>query len=257
MLQWHPHLHILLTDGGFSDGAFRALSAWDGQTVMRLFRERLLARLEEKHAVSRELVAKVMAWRHSGFSVHLGDAIAREDAQALEDLAGYVVRNPLSLKRLVYLDGRQAVIYRGLRPNPRLGRNFESMDPLDWLARMTDHIPDPHRHRTLFYGHYANRVRGGRRKEPLDPVESEAGAKRRCSANWARLIAKVYEVDPLTCRDCGGGAQDHRLPHRPGGHPEDPRPPGPEPGRGRESCWRWRTARQCEPGPFHVARPAA
>jgi hypothetical protein len=145
-----------------------------------------------------------MAWRHSGFSVHLGDAIAREDAQALEDLAGYVVRNPLSLKRLVYLDGRQAVIYRGLRPNPRLGRNFESMDPLDWLARMTDHIPDPHRHRTLFYGHYANRVRGGRRKEPLDPVESEAGAKRRCSASWARLIAKVYEVDPLTCRDCGG-----------------------------------------------------
>jgi hypothetical protein len=27
--------------------------------------------------------------------------------------------------------------------------------PLEWLARMTDHIPDPHRHRTLFYAHYA------------------------------------------------------------------------------------------------------
>ena len=44
MLQRHPHLHLLLTDGGFSDGAFRALSAWDGQTVMRLFR--VLAGLE-------------------------------------------------------------------------------------------------------------------------------------------------------------------------------------------------------------------
>jgi hypothetical protein len=29
--------------------------------------------------------------------------------QAIEDLAGYVVRKPLSLKRLVYLDGQQAV----------------------------------------------------------------------------------------------------------------------------------------------------
>jgi hypothetical protein len=74
------------------------------------------------------------------------------------------------------------------------------MDPLDWLARMTDHIPDPHRHRTLFYGHYANRARGGRRKEPLEAAGSEASPKRRRSPSWARLIAKVYQVDPLRCR---------------------------------------------------------
>jgi hypothetical protein len=183
---------------------FRLLGAWDGQAVMRLFRERLLTRLAAKHALSHELAAKVTAWRHPGYSVHLGDAIPPGDAQAIEDLAGYVVRNPLSLKRLVYLDGQQAVIYRGLRPNPRLGRDFESMDPLSWLARMTDHIPDPHRHRTLFYGHYANRVRGGRRKEPLGAVESTAPVKRRCSPSWARLIAKVHQADPLVCRDCGG-----------------------------------------------------
>jgi hypothetical protein len=36
------------------------------------------------------------------------------------------------------------------------------MNPLEWLARMSDHIPDPGRHRTLFFGHYANRVRGER-----------------------------------------------------------------------------------------------
>ena len=28
--------------------------------------------------------------------------------------------------------------------------------------------------------------------------------KRRCSASWARLIAKVFQADPLTCRECGG-----------------------------------------------------
>jgi hypothetical protein len=44
--------------------------------------------------------------------------------------------------------------------NPFLGRNFEAMDPLEWLARLSDHIPDPGQHRTLFYGEYSNRVRG-------------------------------------------------------------------------------------------------
>jgi len=35
---------------------------------MRLFRERLLARLIEKHAISRELATKLMAWRHPGYA---------------------------------------------------------------------------------------------------------------------------------------------------------------------------------------------
>ena len=44
--------------------------------------------------------------------------------------------------------------------NHSLGRNFEAMDPLEWLARISDHIPDPGQHRTLFYGDYSSRVRG-------------------------------------------------------------------------------------------------
>ncbi len=34
--------------------------------------------------------------------------------------------------------------------NPSLGRNFEAMDPLEWRARLADHIPDPGKHRTHF-----------------------------------------------------------------------------------------------------------
>ncbi len=43
-------------------------------------------------------------------------------------------------------------------------RNLEALDPLEWLARMSDHISDPGQHRTILYGVYANRVRGGRQQ---------------------------------------------------------------------------------------------
>jgi hypothetical protein len=33
---------------------------------MRLFRERLLARLVEAHAVSQELVSRLLSWKHPG-----------------------------------------------------------------------------------------------------------------------------------------------------------------------------------------------
>ncbi len=69
-----------------------------------------------------------------------------------------MARAPLSLKKLVYLDGRKAVLYRS-RMNPFLGRNFEAMDPLEWLARLADHIPDTGKHRTHSCGFYASRVR--------------------------------------------------------------------------------------------------
>ena len=92
---------------------------------MRLFRERLLQRLLEHHAISRELVAKLLEWRHPGFSAHVGEAIPPEDTRATDDIACYLVRNPLSLKKLVYLDGEKAVLYRS-KMNPRLGRNFEA-----------------------------------------------------------------------------------------------------------------------------------
>ncbi len=35
---------------------------------MKLFRERLLARLIERHAISQDLDRKFFAWRHPGFS---------------------------------------------------------------------------------------------------------------------------------------------------------------------------------------------
>jgi hypothetical protein len=64
-----------------------------------------------------------------GLSGARREPISADDTQALENLAGYVVRNPLSLHRLVYLDGQQAVIYKELTDNPTLGRNFGNDGP--------------------------------------------------------------------------------------------------------------------------------
>ena len=58
--------------------------------------------------------------------------------------------------------------------------------------------------RTLFYGYYANRVRGDRApEEPKEASEEKLAKKRRCSASWARLISRVFHADPLACRKCG------------------------------------------------------
>jgi hypothetical protein len=87
----------------------------------------------------------------------------------------------------------------------------ETIDPLEFLARIVTHIPDKGQVMTRYYGWYANRPRGVRRKlaagpeeTPIKFAEREDLKLREARRRWAELLRKVFEVDPLKCPACGG-----------------------------------------------------
>ena len=45
-----------------------------------------------------------------------------------------------------------------------VARNFQVFDPLDFIAELTQHIPDPRRHLVRYFGFYSNKARGRRAK---------------------------------------------------------------------------------------------
>ena len=57
-----------------------------------------------------------------------------------------------------------------------------------------------------YYGHNSNASRGYRRKKNLDDlIPSILGPiDLKPNRTWARLIQKIYAVDPLTCSKCQG-----------------------------------------------------
>ena len=81
------------------------------------------------------------------------------------------------------------------------------MDYLEFIARVTSHIPDKGQVMVRYYGLYANAHRGRVRKASLNPLVLrmvEDDLKRIPSKGWAEMIRKVYEVDPMVCPRCGG-----------------------------------------------------
>ena len=84
------------------------------------------------------------------------------------------------------------------------------MDPLEFLARVTAHIPDKHQVMTRYSGWYANRVRGRRRRAEVSEgaavvvAPCERVPLREAQRRWAELLRRSYEVDPLTCPACSG-----------------------------------------------------
>jgi hypothetical protein len=203
-LGYHPHLHILVSDGCFHGSDIFSVSApVDSKTLEMLFRHNVLKMLLKKGKISRDLIALMDKWRHTGFNVFIGPQILPGDETAMENLARYIIRASFSQERMTYFQETAQVEYRS-----RDGTKTKLFDALEWLAAMCSHVPNKGEQMVRYYGYYSNVSRGKRKKSDaddaipciLEPELTDRGFRR----NWARLIQKIYEVDPLVCPKCFG-----------------------------------------------------
>ena len=84
----------------------------------------------------------------------------------------------------------------------KIQRNFEVSSPCDFIARLTQHIPDKSFQLVRYYGWYSNKMHGHRLKQtdagPVEVLESEvmdvSAYKPRpiLSKKWRELIQKVW-----------------------------------------------------------------
>jgi hypothetical protein len=167
---FNPHCHALVSDGAFSaDGSFLPLPSLDASAVMQLFRRLLLLRLHQTERLSESFMQNLLSWVHPGFSVYAGPPVEASELTSLESQARYITRPALAMDALHKLDDGSLALETP--PDPRTGATWILLDPLEWIHRITSHIPDPRRHCQRFYGAYSNRAR-----VPLSPAEGQSAA---------------------------------------------------------------------------------
>jgi hypothetical protein len=144
----------------------------------------------------------MLAWPHSGFHVHDGVCVAADERDFAVRLARYCARNPVALGRMEYHEQDSTVTYHSDKPTgPTAGS--ETVDALEFLARVVSHIPNKGQVLQRYYGWYASRVRGMRRKateageeHPTVCVDPEPEALSEAGRRWAELLRRIFEVDP-------------------------------------------------------------
>jgi hypothetical protein len=145
------------------------------------------------------------------------------DHTARQALAQYIARAPLSLQKLTYDRVGGKVLYHTTY-NPYLKQNTSLWSAPDFIAHLTQFIPPWGVRYIHYYGLYSSRCKArwqrcphvarvapqGWRLSHAEPMPPQAEASEpmtvphaACRSAWARLIAKVYEVDPLLCPRCG------------------------------------------------------
>ncbi len=203
-LGFHPHLHILVSDGCFHDNdMFSVSSTVDTKTLEQIFRHKVLKMLLKKGKITQDMISLLDKWRHSGFNVFCGPRIRPGDEEAMENLARYIIRASFSQERMTYLPEEAKVVYKS-----KDGNEEKVFEALEWLAAMCSHVPNKGEQMVRYYGYYSNASRGKRKKHDQDDIIPSIlepdGSSKEHRKNWARLIQKIYETDPLCCPLCQG-----------------------------------------------------
>jgi len=160
-------------------------------------------------------------WEHGGgFSVDAKVRIEAHERCGLERLLRYCARPAFALERLREIDARH-LVYESVKPGPK-GSVCLMLTPMQLLDGLAALIPPPRRHRHRTYGvlapiaplraavtALAQPAKVAAAPAPVEAIPPDAAPtapmhRQAARYVWALPLARIYEVLPLTCPQCGG-----------------------------------------------------
>ena len=117
-------------------GAFHKVGSLNDDRIAEIFAHEVLGFLVRQELLSPEWAARILSWRHTGFSVH--SRVRAKTKSEAERVGKYMIRPVLSLERLSFLEPEGKVGYRSGED----ALSQVAMDYLEFIARTTSHIPD-------------------------------------------------------------------------------------------------------------------
>ena len=142
-------------------GEFVPLPLYDDEferVLTETFRRLVLDALVTAHRLSEDFRDRLLSFGHGGgFSAYGRHLILHEEPARLAHMARYAVRPPVAMDRVHESEDGQVVLE--IPPDHRSGATTLSLDPLEWMRRITNQIPAKGTHLVRYFGAYANRVR--------------------------------------------------------------------------------------------------
>jgi predicted Zn-ribbon and HTH transcriptional regulator len=228
--RFHPHWHVLVLEGGFTSNdrfVYLPLGADDG--MVKAWQETMLAFFLGKGLIDQVRVSMLRSWKHSGFSVESEtQLLTKADREALGQ---YVVRGATSQEKINYDESTDTVSWTAAAKGFFKGQ-VETFRGFEFVAQLAAHIPPRRVQLVRRYGIYAGKVRaqwvdrpaisqlatvGWQSSHAVRASQFEDDANQADAAleipdawvrlrkqSWARLLRKIYEVDPFLCPKCNG-----------------------------------------------------
>lgn len=198
-LGWNPHIHCLLTEGGYSDDGFwRKVNYFDYTYLRKAFQTTLLNELESRIGSSFKKIKSLIYQKDKdGFYVYAKPSLCDPDT-VIKYIGRYLGRPVIATSRIDSYDGDNVTFHYNKHEDDSFVQ--ETIPALDFIKRLIQHIPEKHFKMTRYYGLYA-------RHRELDQklYRTIPRSKRKFFLDfnkWRTLILLSFGYDPLQCPKC-------------------------------------------------------
>ncbi len=199
-LKWNPHIHCLLSEGGYSnDGFWRNVHHFDYTYLRNAFRTALLDEMESRIGSSFKKVKALCYKEHQdGFYVYAKPNHC--DPKAVAKYIGrYLGRPVIATSRIDKYDGNFVTFHYNRHEDDKYV--VETIPVIEFISRLIQHIPEKHFKMIRYGGLYA-------RHREIDNsllriISKEKRHIFRSFNKWRTAILSAFGYDPLICPDCG------------------------------------------------------
>lgn len=202
-LKWNPHIHCLISEGGYSDDGFwRNVKHFDYTFLRNAFRTALLNEMESKIGSSfKKVKAKCYREHQQGFYVYAKPNLC-DPRIVVKYIGRYLGRPVIATSRIDKYDGEIVTFHYNRHEDEQYIE--ETIPAMEFIQRLIRHIPEKHFKMIRYGGIYA-------RHREIDSKLYRAISKSkhhiyRSFNQWRTAILSSFGYDPLVCPDC-----QHRM----------------------------------------------
>ena len=202
-LKWNPHIHCLISEGGYSDDGFwRNVKHFDYTFLRNAFRTALLNEMESKIGSSfKKVKAKCYREHQQGFYVYAKPNLC-DPRIVVKYIGRYLGRPVIATSRIDKYDGEMVTFHYNRHEDEQYIE--ETIPAMEFIQRLIRHIPEKHFKMIRYGGIYA-------RHREIDSKLCRAISRSkhhiyRSFNQWRTAILSSFGYDPLVCPDC-----QHRM----------------------------------------------
>lgn len=198
-LKWNPHIHCLISEGGFSDDScWRNVKHFNYTYLRNAFRTALLNEMESIIGPSFKKVKSACYREHEhGFYVYAKPN--RCDPKVVVKYIGrYLGRPVIATSRIDKYDGEYVTFHYNRHEDDKYME--ETIPAMEFIKRLIRHIPEKHFKMIRYGGLYA-------RHREMDKKLFHAISREKCHIfrsfnKWRVALLSAFGYDPLKCK-CG------------------------------------------------------
>lgn len=199
-LNWNPHIHMILLDGGISKTNFKNIDFFSYASFRKRFMKVLLDLLENELGKNefRQIKNDLYCRYKDGFYVYAPKSLYKSIKELLKYVCRYLSRPVMAESRILDYDGTFVTFWYQRHTDNVIV--IEKIHAYEFIHRLIIHIPEPNFKYIRFYGAYNNKT-----IITIDVakfMDNDRINFKKSLNKWRNKILINFHVDPLICPNC-------------------------------------------------------